>query len=137
MLIFFDFLGAFSCRPCKSSAKGCAGCGLWWLPLVASSHRPAIAFSLWAFRVRQGRGASLLHGHIVSWLRQGLNKGARKVAEAWPARRGGDFRSHRKPAGPAFRQPRTPCESPHAAPIKKNKPHSRRCNSPCCSPLPL
>ena len=41
---FLIFLGAFSCRPFKSSAQGCAGCGLRWLPLVASSSggkRPA------------------------------------------------------------------------------------------------
>ena len=41
---------------------------------------------------------------------------ARKGAEAWPARCGGDFRSPRKPAGPAFRQPRSSPESPAAAP---------------------
>jgi len=34
-------------------------------------------------------------------LRQGLNRVARKVGVAGPARRGGDFRSHRKPAGAA------------------------------------
>ena len=34
-------------------------------------------------------------------LRQGLNRVARQGGRAWPARRGGDFRSHRKPAGPA------------------------------------
>jgi|GEM_PF-997231 len=34
-------------------------------------------------------------------LRQGLNRGARKGGGAWPARRGGDFRSPRKPAGTA------------------------------------
>gem|GEM_PF-1147513 len=33
--------------------------------------------------------------------RAGLNRVARKAVGAWPAWRGGDFRSHRKPAGPA------------------------------------
>jgi|GEM_PF-3599814 len=36
---------------------------------------------------------------------------ARKGAEDWPARRGGDLGSPRKPAGPAFRQPRTTRDS--------------------------
>ena len=48
-------------------------------------------------------------------MRQGLKSFARKGAGAWPAWRGGDFRSHRKPAGPAFRPPRTKPESPAAA----------------------
>ncbi len=48
--------------------------------------------------------------------RQGLNRVARMPAGAWPAWRGGDFRSHRKPAGPAFRRARTTGESPSAAP---------------------
>ena len=34
--------------------------------------------------------------------RQGLTRLPRKGAEGWPARCGGDFRSPRKPAGPAF-----------------------------------
>ncbi len=51
-------------------------------------------------------------------LRAGLKKLARKGAGAWPAWRGGDFRSHRKPAGPAFRPPRTSSESPKPAPKK-------------------
>ena len=54
-------------------------------------------------------------------LRAGLSKIARKGAEAWPARCGGDFRSPRKPAGPAFRQPRTICESRNSRPQKKMK----------------
>ncbi len=33
--------------------------------------------------------------------RQGLNMVARHASGAWPAWRGGDFWSHRKPAGPA------------------------------------
>jgi len=33
-------------------------------------------------------------------LRQGLSQKARKGGGEWPARRGGDFRSPRKPAGP-------------------------------------
>jgi hypothetical protein len=49
-------------------------------------------------------------------MRQGLNRVARKWAGAWPAWCGGDFRSHRKPAGPAFRPTRTTGESPSAAP---------------------
>jgi len=32
--------------------------------------------------------------------RQGLNRVARKGGGEWPARRGGDLGSHRKPAGP-------------------------------------
>ncbi len=47
--------------------------------------------------------------------RQGLTRLPRKGAEAWPARCGGDVRSPRKPAGPAFRQPRSSPESPAAA----------------------
>jgi|GEM_PF-1272445 len=50
--------------------------------------------------------------------RQGLTRLPRKDAEAWPARCGGDLRSPRKPAGPAFRQPRSSPESPAAAPLK-------------------
>ena len=53
--------------------------------------------------------------------RQGLTRLPRKGAEAWPARCGGDFRSPRKPAGPAFRQLRSSKESPFAAPIKTMK----------------
>jgi len=56
-------------------------------------------------------------------MRQGLSNGSSKGAEAWPAWRGGDFRSPRKPAGPAFRQPWTTCESPAAAtPKNRRKP---------------
>ena len=47
--------------------------------------------------------------------RQGLTQLPRKGAEAWPARCGGDLRSHRKPAGPAFRYLRSSAESPAAA----------------------
>jgi len=47
--------------------------------------------------------------------RQGLTQLPRKGAEAWPARCGGDFRSPRKPAGPAFRHLRSSAESPAAA----------------------
>ena len=55
--------------------------------------------------------------------RQGLTRLPRKVSEAWPARCGGDVRSPRKPAGPAFRQPRSSPESPAAAPnAAKQKP---------------
>jgi hypothetical protein len=59
----------------------------------------------------QKRGAQRVHVR----LRQGLTKLPRKGAEAWPARCGGDFRSPRKPAGPAFRQPRSSQESPAAS----------------------
>ena|GEM_PF-5122594 len=62
----------------------------------------------------------ILQKSTVFRLRQGLNKVARKAAGIWPARCGGDFRSHRKPAGPVFRQTRTTCESPAAAPPKNN-----------------
>ena len=62
-------------------------------------------------------------------LRQGLNKVARQASGAWPAWRGGDFRSHRKPAGPAFRQPRTSAESPAAA-LKKSHSLFVRCLFP-------
>jgi hypothetical protein len=54
----------------------------------------------------KGEGSKELNCYVVygegSWgLRQGLNRVARKVGGAWPARCGGDFRSPRKPAGPA------------------------------------
>ena len=51
--------------------------------------------------------------------RQGLTQLPRKGAEAWPARCGGDVRSPRKPAGPAFRHLRSSAESPAAAPNQK------------------
>ena len=54
----------------------------------------------------KGEGSKEMNCYVVygegSWgLRQGLNRVARKVGGAWPARCGGDFRSPRKPAGPA------------------------------------
>jgi hypothetical protein len=52
--------------------------------------------------------------------RQGLTRLPRKGAEGWPARCGGDFRSPRKPAGPAFRHPRSSPESPAAAHARAN-----------------
>jgi len=64
--------------------------------------------------------------------RQGLNRVARKGAEAWPARCGGDFRSPRKPAGPAFRQPRTTGESPQ--PPKTLQPLFNLCRCGSSSP---
>jgi hypothetical protein len=60
------------------------------------------------------------YGFFFEWLRQGLNQLDRKEAGAWPAWRGGDFRSHRKPAGPAFRPPRTNGESPQPPQKTKN-----------------
>jgi hypothetical protein len=58
--------------------------------------------------------------------RQGLTRLPRKGAEAWPARCGGDFRSPRKPAGPAFRQPRSSPESPAAALKQPQQPTIKR-----------
>ena len=77
----------------------------WVWDLGAAYCKPlSVVFSLGRFGLRGSR--------------QGLNRVARKAAEAWPARCGGDLGSHRKPAGPAFRQPRTTGESPAAAPKK-------------------
>jgi hypothetical protein len=53
-------------------------------------------------------------------LRAGLKELARKDGRAGHARRGGDFRSPRKPAEPDFCQPRTNPESPITRPNKKN-----------------
>ncbi len=47
--------------------------------------------------------------------RQGLSRVARKAAAPGPARRGGDFRSPRKPAGPQRCGRGLPSESPPAA----------------------
>ena len=53
----------------------------------------------------------------MRWPAAGIEEGSSALAEAGPARRGGDFRSPRKPAGPAFRQGQTTPESPAAARI--------------------
>ena len=52
-------------------------------------------------------------------LAAGIEPGSPEVAEACPARRGGDLGSSRKPAGADFRPLRTTGESPFAAPQKK------------------
>ena len=52
---------------------------------------------------------------ILGGFAAGIEQASSAVGGACPARRGGDFRSPRKPAGAAFRQLPTSCESPFAA----------------------
>ena len=91
---------------------------LWVLPYdfreVVGSH----GTGNWPIPKKQGT-----NGHEP---RQGLTRLPRKGAEAWPARCGGDFRSPRKPAGPAFRQPRSSPESPAAALKQPTQPTIKR-----------
>ena len=107
------------CFPCRKNKQNClhnnvclVGLELNYIYLIIGDRFMTACFGQ-SF-------LSLTVSGLAKWqtatTRQGLTRLPRKGAEAWPARCGGDLRSPRKPAGPAFRQPRSSPESPAAAP---------------------
>jgi|GEM_PF-1022352 len=76
----------------------------------------------------------------VSGPRQGLNQVARQGGGHWPARRGGDFRSHRKPAGAAPGNGGLPVKArlpPKKYSLKnQNNEPKAQCNASATAPCP-